>query len=85
LWQRLGQIDGVNCLKQSPPEAGLVSFQVRGKMTQQKLVEELEKRGFFLRTLAVPDCIRACTHYFTLPSEIDQLAEAIEQLLLTPV
>jgi L-cysteine/cystine lyase len=85
LWQRLRQIDRINCLKQSPPEAGLVSFQVRGNISQKKLVDELEKRGFFLRTLANPDCIRACTHYFTLPSEIEQLAGAIEQLLLTPV
>lgn len=81
LWQRLNQIDSIDCLKTSPPEAGLVSFQVRGNIAHKKLVEELEKRRFFLRILADPDCIRACTHYFTLPSEIEQLAEAIEQVL----
>lgn len=80
LWQRLGEIDGVTCLKQSPPEAGLVSFQVRDSISHKKLVEELERRGFFLRTLAAPDCIRACTHYFTLPSEIEELVEAVEQV-----
>ena len=81
LWQRLGQIDGISCLKQSPPEAGLVSFQVKGDIPHNKLVSELETQKFFLRTLVFPDCIRACTHYFTLPSEIEQLAVAIEQLL----
>ena len=81
LWQRLGQLDRIICLKQSPPEAGLVSFQVTGKIPHNKLVSELESQKFFLRTLAFPDCIRACTHYFTLPSEIEQLAAVIEQLL----
>lgn len=80
LWQRLGEIDGVSRLKQSPPEAGLVSFQVRSKISHNKLVSKLESQKFFLRNLVVPDCLRACTHYFTLPSEIEQLAEAIEQL-----
>ena len=80
LWQRLQQIDGVSCLKQSPPQAGLVSFQV-DCIPHKQLVCELESQKFFLRTLAVPDCIRACTHYLTLPSEIERLAEAIKQLL----
>jgi len=31
------------------------------------------------RTLVDPDCVRACVHYFTLPSEIDQLVEGIQK------
>jgi len=30
-----------------------------------------------VRTLLNPDCVRACVHYFTEESEIDQLVEAI--------
>jgi L-cysteine/cystine lyase len=77
LWQGLQSIDGVKCLKDSPPESGLVSFVLEGK-NPNKVVSELEKRSFMLRTLRDPLCIRACVHYFTLPSEIDRLVEALQ-------
>jgi L-cysteine/cystine lyase len=80
LWQRLSQVEGVQCLKNSPPEAGLVSFKVTTKLSHQALVQQLERQGFLLRTLLDPDCIRACVHYFTLESEIEQLVGAIEAL-----
>ena len=76
LWSKLGAIDRISCLKSSPPEAGLVSFQVLG-VEHKQLVDSLEKQGFLLRTIADPDCIRACVHYLTLPEEIDRLLEAI--------
>lgn len=76
LWFALTQINGVSCLKQSPPEAGLVSFQIPGQ-NHLKIVNHLEKQGFFLRTIAYPDCIRACVHYMTLTQEIDSLVAAI--------
>jgi L-cysteine/cystine lyase len=80
LWQGLQSIDGVKCLKDSPPESGLISFILEGK-NPNKVVSELEKRSFMLRTLRDPLCIRACVHYFTLPSEIDRLVEEIKQLI----
>ncbi|MBZ8178840.1 aminotransferase class V-fold PLP-dependent enzyme [Oscillatoria salina] len=80
LWQLLQEIESVNCLRTSPPEAGLVSFQL-SNISQQKFVKSLEDRGFLLRTLADPDCIRACVHYFTSTEEIDQLVTAIQELL----
>jgi L-cysteine/cystine lyase len=79
LWQGLQSIEKVNCLKNSPPDSGLVSFVVEG-VNPQKLVQELEGRGFLLRTLRDPHCIRACVHYFTLPAEIEQLVDTIRQL-----
>ncbi|WP_013325118.1 aminotransferase class V-fold PLP-dependent enzyme [Gloeothece verrucosa] len=82
LWEQLSELDGVECLKNSPPQAGLVSFQVKGPLSSQQLVQALEKRGFLLRTLLNPDCVRACVHYFTLKAEIEQLVEAIKILLL---
>ncbi|WP_036484737.1 aminotransferase class V-fold PLP-dependent enzyme [Myxosarcina sp. GI1] len=80
LWSSLQQIDRVECLKDTAPEAGLVSFQI-ADIKHQQLVETLEKQGFFLRTIAKPDCIRACVHYLTLPEEIERLVEAISNSL----
>ncbi|MEL6930744.1 MAG: aminotransferase class V-fold PLP-dependent enzyme, partial [Cyanobacteria bacterium J06600_6] len=76
LWSELQKVEGVSCLKATPPEAGLVSFQV-ASIAHKKLVAALEQKGFLLRTIADPDCIRACVHYLTLPEECDRLLEAI--------
>jgi L-cysteine/cystine lyase len=81
LWRNLSKINGVQCLKKSLPEAGLISFQVASNLSHKKLVQQLEKQGFLLRTIADPDCVRACVHYFTLPSEIEQLVEAIKKII----
>ncbi len=81
LWQGLSQIPGVNCLKKSPPEAGLVSFTVDSNMSHITMVQQLESQGFFLRTIRHPDCIRACVHYFTLPDEIEQVIKAISVMI----
>ena len=81
LWSSLNKIDKIYCLKHTPPEAGLVSFQVRGNINHGNLVQALEKQGFLLRTIANPDCIRACVHYLTLPAEIDRLVAVIEEAI----
>ncbi|MGF1488557.1 MAG: aminotransferase class V-fold PLP-dependent enzyme [Prochloraceae cyanobacterium] len=80
LWEELGSIEQINCLKKSPPENGLVFFTAEN-IANNKLVLALEKEGFMLRTLADPDCIRACVHYFTLPAEIDRLIATIKKLV----
>ncbi|MDY7013542.1 MAG: aminotransferase class V-fold PLP-dependent enzyme [Cyanobacteriota bacterium] len=80
LWQRLAALEGVNCLKTSPPEAGLVSFQLEGEISHQQAVRRLEEQGFLLRFLLYPDCIRACVHYFSEPAEMERLVEAISLL-----
>ena len=76
LWSQLQNIERVSCLKDTPPEAGLISFQIAG-VEHKHLVNTLESQGFLLRTIADPDCIRACVHYLTLPEEIDRLLNAI--------
>lgn len=78
LWSGLQQIESISCLKTTAPEAGLVSFQVAG-VNHKQLVDTLEQQGFLLRTIADPDCIRACVHYLTLPEEIESLLRAIKQ------
>ena len=79
LWQKLTAVSGIKCLRNSPPESGLVSFQLENQSkTSLELVKFLEQLGIFTRTIADPDCVRACVHYFTLESEIDRLVEEIQ-------
>ncbi len=80
LWSKLQQIDGFICLKNSPPEAGLVSFYVENQ-DSNRVVKNLEQQGFLLRTLANPYCIRACVHYLTLETEIDNLITALDSII----
>ncbi|MEO1006780.1 MAG: aminotransferase class V-fold PLP-dependent enzyme [Cyanobacteria bacterium J06638_38] len=80
LWSQLQAIDGLICLKDSPPEAGLVSFYIENQ-DSDRAVRNLEKQGFMLRTLANPYCIRACVHYFTLESEIDNLVTVLKSIV----
>lgn len=81
LWQNLSHLSNINCLRTSPPESGLVSFQIASQNHRQ-LVQFLEEQGFLIRTLREPDSVRACVHYFTTTSEIDQLVETIEQFTI---
>ena len=85
LWQRLTELANVSCLRIAPPQAGLVSFQITNNTPQasRQLVQFLEKRDIMTRTILDPDCVRACVHYFTLESEIDQLVEEIQKFCQT--
>ncbi|MGI0481085.1 aminotransferase class V-fold PLP-dependent enzyme [Geminocystis sp. CENA526] len=80
LWLKLNQISGIECLKQTPPASGLVSFYLRNGQDANKVVKILEEKGFYLRTLVSPYCIRACVHYFTLESEIDALVNFLDNM-----
>lgn len=80
LWENLRNLSEINCLKILPPEAGLVSFQVKGNIAHDHLVKVLEQQGFLLRTIAGIDCIRACVHYLTLVEEIDLFIERFPKI-----
>ena len=80
LWTQLQTIEPVTCLKKTPPEAGLVSFTVAG-VKHADLVNALEKQDFLVRTIADPDCIRACVHYLTLTEECDRLIAALRSII----
>ncbi|MCP6760994.1 MAG: aminotransferase class V-fold PLP-dependent enzyme [Fischerella sp. CENA71] len=84
LWRRLAALPDVIPLRTSPPESGLVSFQLSQNTPQahRQLVEFLQSRKIFTRTIADPSCVRACVHYFTLELEIDQLIEGIQEWLV---
>ena len=88
LWQKLRQIPAIHCLREAAPAAGIVSFQVqttpeRAPGLHTQLVSQLEQNGFMLRTILDPNCVRACVHYFTLESELDQLVEQIQTIVAT--
>jgi L-cysteine/cystine lyase len=78
LWQSLTAIPAVSCLRSSPPESSLISFQIDGG-SHLKLVQFLETQGYFLRIMLDPNCVRACVHYFTLEDEIDRLVVTIKK------
>ncbi|MDB9459031.1 aminotransferase class V-fold PLP-dependent enzyme [Dolichospermum circinale CS-1225] len=80
LWQKLNSLSDVKCLKSSPPESGLVSFQLTNQPSL-KLVQYLESQKILTRTIANPNCIRVSVHYLTLESEIDQLITVISSRL----
>ncbi len=86
LWGRLNGLRHITCLLKTPPESGLVSFQivVNGEPSPSlhgQLVKHLESKHLYLRTLLSPSCVRACTHYFTLETELDQVVDEIEAFL----
>lgn len=79
LWRRLTALPEVQCLRTSPPESGLISFQLTNQpQASLKLVQFLESQRILTRTIAHPNCIRATVHYLTLESEIDQLVEGVQ-------
>ncbi|PZO61305.1 MAG: cysteine lyase [Phormidesmis priestleyi] len=88
LWTGLQALPQVACLMtQSPPPSGLVSFQLLGGDGQPSpdwhsaLVESLEAQKIYVRILLSPNCVRACVHYLTLESEVDDLIVQIKYWL----
>jgi L-cysteine/cystine lyase len=86
LWQKLTEITGVICLRHTAPESGLVSFQIessrlKSNITEESISKSLEKHKIIIRTIPQPHCFRACVHYFTLESEIEQLVSGIEAIV----
>jgi len=56
--------------------AGLVSFTSKSR-PQREIVRLLEERNIMVRTIPVPDCIRASVHYLNTEQEIDDLIAAL--------
>jgi L-cysteine/cystine lyase len=79
LWQKLTELPYLRCLKNSPPQSGLVSFQLTDNQPSSYLVKFLDSQKILTRTIANPNCIRVSVHYLTLESEIDQLITAIDR------
>ena len=77
LWQALNNLDGVTPLLQVPPASGLVSFQLRHDAAPAEVVQQLGQQGLWIRDLADPSCLRACTHVTTTEAETEALTTAI--------
>ena len=80
LWQGLADVAGVTSLLSVPPASGLVSFEWGSNQPLGDLVKQLGSEGIWIRDLADPDCLRACTHTFTTEEEVDALIEALKRL-----
>ena len=77
LWQALNNLDGVTPLLQVPPASGLVSFQLRHDAPPAEVVRLLGQQGLWIRDLADPSCLRACTHVTTTEAETKALTTSI--------
>ena len=83
LWRELQSIPGVSPLLAGPPPAGLVSFQMHPEATSAtpaELVKALGGQQLWIRDLADPICLRACTHVCTSQTDIAQLTNQIRML-----
>ena len=77
LWQALQKLEGVTPLLDVAPASGLVSFQVDSDTTPAEHVKQLGTKGLWIRDLADPSCLRACTHVMTTASELAELEAAL--------
>ena len=83
LWKELKSIPGVSPLLDGPPPAGLVSFQMHPEATgatPAEVVKSLGGQQLWIRDLADPVCLRACTHICTSQNDIAQLTDQIRTL-----
>ena len=80
LWQALQGLERVKPLLEVPPASGLVSFQVEGDVPPAEHVKKLGSKGLWIRDLADPSCLRACTHITTTEDDINTLVAAISAL-----
>ena len=93
LWERLNALPHIDCIRQIPPESGLISFKVNqdlakkssknaiAQMSNSLIAKHLEtEHQVFIRALADPDCLRASVHYLTSISDIDCLISILETM-----
>lgn len=87
LWQKLNALPHISCVRQLPPESGLVSFTIDKELSKNAIAQKphaliakhLEfEHQIYIRALPAPDCLRASVHYLTTTSDIDRLVSMIE-------
>ena len=77
LWSGLRELPGVKPLMEVPPASGLVSLQLSCDAAPAEVVQQLGQQGLWIRDLADPSCLRACTHVTTTEAETKALKTAI--------
>ena len=83
LWEELRSIRGISPLLEGHPPAGLVSFQMHPEATRatpSEVVKALGTEQIWIRDLADPICLRACTHICTNHGDMAQLIDQIRTL-----
>nr|WP_115095179.1 aminotransferase class V-fold PLP-dependent enzyme [Synechococcus sp. UW106] len=80
LWYALQGLDHVTPLLETAPASGLVSFHINGEVSPAEHVKQLGAQGLWIRDLADPSCLRACTHISTTGDDINALVAAISAL-----
>ena len=70
-------MDGVTPVLSEPPASGLVSCQLKNAPPPADVVTALGKQGIWIRDLADPACLRACTHITTSTEALAQLSGAL--------
>ena len=89
LWERLDALPHIDCIRQLPPESGLISFKVNQDLAQSAIAKkphsliakQLEsEHQILIRALPDPDCLRASVHYLTSIADIDRLVSIFEAM-----
>ncbi len=90
LWQRLNSLPHIDCVRQLPPDSGLISFQINREIAKSAIAQkshgliarqlEIEQQ-ILIRALPEPDCLRASVHYLTSLEDIEHLVSAIGNLI----
>ena len=80
LWRQLQAMDGVEPLLTVPPSSGLVSFQLTNGPSPSDVVKHLGSQGLWIRDLADPSCLRACTHLCCTSKELEALTKAVDTI-----
>ena len=89
LWKKLDALPHINCIRQLPPESGLISFKVNQELAQSAIAKkphaliakQLEsEHQILIRALPDPDCLRASVHYLTSIADIDRLVSIFEAM-----
>jgi L-cysteine/cystine lyase len=89
LWERLDALPHIDCIRQLPPESGLISFKVNQELAQSAIAKkphsliakQLEsEHQILIRALPDPDCLRASVHYLTSIADIDRLVSIFESM-----
>lgn len=75
----LSSIDGISVITPRERMAGLIAFNLEG-MEPDDLVTRLSERGFTLRTIPSPRCVRMSTGFYNTEKEIENLSAAIEEV-----
>lgn len=75
-WERLQQ-SHIECLQQSPPDAGLVVLRLPSHPPHE-VVRYLETENCYARYMYEPECIRLSFHYFTTRQEVDRVIDLLQ-------